>query len=313
MRLKYIKSLFLTALISITCSFSVLADEIPCNSHIKETTVSPDIDYGFIKPGEGYDHKKLEHIVVMIDDLYRNEENINIRKAACELAVISTFGQEKAYENNFYTSSTYLNENEFLRIAATFIVENHATFFGDGNDGIFLYIGKDESYYDKLVTFYEDAKSLKSRVMHLPERARAEKIHDYICDRVEYDMTLTKRPMINSYIEGKALCEDYAGLFYVLGTYCGLDVRTVYGPTTSTFHAWNEVSIDGEWSYMDVTWDDCGKNKKYLSFKDDKDHLPILHEDFLTLRKSYWDSTGMNIEQYNNAQKQKAQAANAGN
>ena len=294
-------------------SFSVMATEIPQTiCPIIETEVSPDIDYSFIKPGAGYDQQKMAHIVSMIDDLYRNEDNINIRRAACELAVISTFGQETAYENDFYVSSTYLNEKEFLRLSSTFLIENHATFFSGNNDGIFLYIGKDESFYDKLVTFYEEAKALKANVIHLPDKEKAEKIHDYICERMSYDTTLTKRPMISSFIEGKALCEDYAGLFYVLGTYCDLNVNTVYGPTTYSFHAWNEVQIDGEWYYTDLTWDDTLGNKNYLYFKEDKDHLPLLHDDFLMLRNIYRESTAMNIEQYLNYQIKKAQEQSTG-
>lgn len=52
---------------------------------------------------------------------------------------------------------------------------------------------------------------------------------------------------------GYGVCQDYAELFQAMCVQSGIPCQLVSGAPD---HAWNRVYVDGEWRYMDVTWDD---------------------------------------------------------
>ncbi|MCD8381768.1 MAG: hypothetical protein LUC30_02445 [Clostridiales bacterium] len=96
-------------------------------------------------------------------------------------------------------------------------------------------------------------------------------VYDYICSNVTYDndnlsdSTYTlKYTAYAALINGTAVCQGYATLYYRLLRELGLSVRvaTGYGGVvsedTSDYyenHAWNIVQIEGKWYYADSTWD----------------------------------------------------------
>lgn len=89
-------------------------------------------------------------------------------------------------------------------------------------------------------------------------------IHDYIIKNAEYDQTLSKDNIYNTYgalVGHTAVCEGYAkSLKYLLDEVgipcvivCGI-AQNSNGQTES--HAWNYVKIDDSWYAIDLTWDD---------------------------------------------------------
>lgn len=96
-------------------------------------------------------------------------------------------------------------------------------------------------------------------------------VYDYICSNVVYDnenlddSTYTlKYSTYAALIDGTAVCQGYASLFYRLLRELDLDVRvaTGYGGEKSEDmsnyyenHAWNIAQIDSKWYYADSTWD----------------------------------------------------------
>ena len=97
------------------------------------------------------------------------------------------------------------------------------------------------------------------------------KIYDYICSNVTYDnenlndSTYTlKYSTYAALINGTAVCQGYASLFYRLMRELDLGARvtTGYGGVASDDvsnyyenHAWNIAQIDSKWYYADSTWD----------------------------------------------------------
>ena len=61
-------------------------------------------------------------------------------------------------------------------------------------------------------------------------------------------------------VNGKGVCLAYAYGYQALAKAAGLDTRVVTGSVSSSksSHAWNYVSVDGQWLLMDATWDDDG-------------------------------------------------------
>lgn len=70
------------------------------------------------------------------------------------------------------------------------------------------------------------------------------------------------RTICGVFIKGTAVCEGYARALAYLMQKCGIECAEVAGNTiredgsNDTPHAWNIIKIDGEYYYMDVTWDD---------------------------------------------------------
>lgn len=62
-------------------------------------------------------------------------------------------------------------------------------------------------------------------------------------------------------IEGEAVCQGYATLYYALCRSMGLPVRVI----TSIDHAWNIVELSGLWYSLDSTWDGQGY-ESYLDY-----------------------------------------------
>ena len=93
-------------------------------------------------------------------------------------------------------------------------------------------------------------------------------IYRYICDNVVYDyLHLDDESYLLQYsayaaaVQGTAVCAGIADLFYYLANSAGLDARIV----TNSTHAWNFVKVDGEYYYVDATWD-LGKSETEYEF-----------------------------------------------
>lgn len=55
---------------------------------------------------------------------------------------------------------------------------------------------------------------------------------------------------------GQAVCQGYAVSFKLCMDILGIESQVILGNTPEGKHAWNAVKLDGEWYWVDVTWDD---------------------------------------------------------
>ena len=119
----------------------------------------------------------------------------------------------------------------------------------------------------------------KLQLNGLSEAKKIIKIHDYICNNVDYAYNATEEQIYTAYgalCTGKAVCQGYAVLFYRLCKEAGLSVRVISGTGNGGPHAWNIVRIGSKYYNVDCTWDGQGATtyNKYLlkSEADFKDH-----------------------------------------
>ncbi len=143
-----------------------------------------------------------------------------------------------------------------------------------------LYVDKntgmcDSFRNDKMFSMSEIDACNMSIKSHLPkidmsdadsEYMVALNIHNWLCDNVVYLPASSGDPkdhatdIYGAFVEGEAVCEGYTMAFTYLGRQYGLDCFGVFGTTVNTtddyLHSWNMVKIDGEWYFVDVTWDD---------------------------------------------------------
>lgn len=113
----------------------------------------------------------------------------------------------------------------------------------------------------------------------LSEAKKIIKIHDYICNHVDYAYNSKEEQIYTAYgalCTGKAVCQGYAVLFYRLCKEAGLSVRIISGTGNGGAHGWNIVRIGSKYYNVDCTWDGQGATtyNKYLlkSEADFKDH-----------------------------------------
>ncbi|MDR7869507.1 MAG: transglutaminase-like domain-containing protein [Tissierellaceae bacterium] len=91
------------------------------------------------------------------------------------------------------------------------------------------------------------------------------KIYDYIVQNIDYDYAkLNNYPdnylpnLDDILLKQKSICYDYASLFAGMLRSIGISTKLVMGYVKGydgSFHAWNEVYLDGKWIVVDTTFD----------------------------------------------------------
>jgi transglutaminase domain protein len=114
--------------------------------------------------------------------------------------------------------------------------------------------------------FVQDfAKNIQS----LSDEEKVAVISNYILDHVQYDDTLQNYTAYHA-LQGKAICNGYAQLFFKMAKASNLSVRYVEGKIISSgeLHAWNQVKIGDTWRSVDTTYASSAKNRKYLDLNE---------------------------------------------
>ncbi len=217
---------------------------------------------------------KQDHILVEIehvdggpaDEWYANEYdawyeyvNNNTRNEVLAHTGVPTEGDYLRYQDG--TGFAYGTHNVS--------VNNHAV----------TYINCAFSYYTTL----EDEAQMDIRVPQVmaslgftsstTDYEKIKAIHDYICANVTYDEEhkndstyMRKHTAAAALLDGTAVCQGYAVLFYRMCLECGVDVRIARGIGNGGDHGWNIVTPgDGMYYYIDTTWD-AGDPVKYTYF-----------------------------------------------
>ncbi len=103
-------------------------------------------------------------------------------------------------------------------------------------------------------------------------------VYTYFCLNYEYDYTCTYRGVDEIMESGTGLCEAYALAFRFVMDELGIPCAYVEGDTPAVYHAWNAVQLDGQWYWLDPTFDDYKAdgyrvNRQYF-LKSDEAFLP---------------------------------------
>ena len=133
--------------------------------------------------------------------------------------------------------------------------------------------------------FEAKVKSLTSGLSGKSDYEKALILHDRLAAATDYVFTDNDQNAYGALVEGKAVCAGYARAYQHLMNSAGLTAWYVSGssvnPATnkSENHAWNLVSISGNWYFTDVTWDDQGEKIYYGYFNNtsaqiNEDHTP---------------------------------------
>lgn len=82
--------------------------------------------------------------------------------------------------------------------------------------------------------------------------------HDYILENCSYDEAISipeiSHTAYGALVNGVAVCDGYAKATKQLLNDCGIEAEVV--TNTAGDHAWNYVKIEGQYYYLDTTWND---------------------------------------------------------
>jgi hypothetical protein len=129
---------------------------------------------------------------------------------------------------------------------------------------------KDKNLNDARREFNSALISITNRVSRIDgDYERVKFLHDYIISKVTYDEEAYREgdaadektqalpyTAYGALLEGKALCGGYAKLFELVMHRLGYDCEYVTGTAGGGPHAWNLIRLDGDYYYIDLTWDD---------------------------------------------------------
>lgn len=104
-------------------------------------------------------------------------------------------------------------------------------------------------------------------------------LHDAIAEKITYAYKNGREPETERWAHSivgvfskehySAVCEGYAKAFQLLLNAAGIENTYIVGIGNGVGHAWNQVKIEGEWYYVDLTWNDTGDRKNYRYFNVD--------------------------------------------
>lgn len=81
-------------------------------------------------------------------------------------------------------------------------------------------------------------------------------IHDWLIHNADYDESLKVYDPYTLLFSGVGVCQSYALAYQMLLRQAGIKSQYVTGYSRGQLHAWNLVHLDGEWTFIDPTWND---------------------------------------------------------
>jgi hypothetical protein len=157
------------------------------------------------------------------------------------------------------------------------------------------YKSKDTSSLDELQSqIYSKACEILDEIISdsMDDYQKELAVHDYIIANCTYDKgALGAIPHENensdnpygALINGQAICKGYTTAFRMFMGMLGIKCGTVHASDIDgEEHAWNTVELDGNWYYVDCTWDDPvpdtdGRAVAHTYFNVSKDFISQQH------------------------------------
>ena len=133
------------------------------------------------------------------------------------------------------------------------------------------------------------ASQITTPTMTADQKIKA--VHDWMINYANYDQSdMDVSQTLEGFMYNRtAVCAGYAKTFEYFMTVLGIPCETIEGGD----HAWNRVAVNGQWLYIDVTWDDPiytvnGVRRDKLRYnyfliteaQMNLDHMPVSYHDY---------------------------------
>lgn len=141
-------------------------------------------------------------------------------------------------------------------------------------------------------------------------------IHDYIVENCDYSLVENQLVYSSAYgalVNGEAACEGYSKAAKMLLDRAGINCAVLSGVSKNTDgtmgpHMWNAVEINGDFYYLDCTWDDPvseeGMPGMHAYFNVSTEELSATHAEFsydfacTATAENYYRKKGLYFETY---------------
>ena len=172
-------------------------------------------------------------------------------------------------------------EEEVLHKTVRSLMLDHPEFFWISGGYLYLdrssytlvsfehYNGINDEKIEKMRSSFDEEtkKILDSVPKDAGDYEKALYIHDYLVKNTSYEMRYETLPnarnelVYNAYgciVNHKSVCEGYAEAFKYLMDRLGIEAGITSGKSKSSGngHAWNYICLDGDYYWIDATWDD---------------------------------------------------------
>ncbi|MCI5649147.1 MAG: S-layer homology domain-containing protein [Fusicatenibacter sp.] len=180
------------------------------------------------------------------------------------------------------------------------------------------YTTKDGIYYVKITytfTYYttiEQENEMDTAVAELLDQLdvyddtdyeKVKAIYDYICEHTVYDYDhledadyKLKFTAYAALINGTAVCQGYAVLFYRLALEMDVDSRLIPGTGNGESHAWNIAELEETYYDLDSTWDAGKSSYRYFLKCDENFGDHTRKEEYAT--EEFYEAYPMGSEDY---------------
>lgn len=105
-------------------------------------------------------------------------------------------------------------------------------------------------------------------------------LHDWLTHNARYDYTYSYYGSDGVLLRGTGVCDSYAKASLKLLRAAGVTCEYAMGNTPGGSHAWDIVQMDGEWYWVDATWDDPGDSETAVSDKECHTYMGLTDEIF---------------------------------
>ncbi len=165
-----------------------------------------------------------------------------------------------------YTYTKYSVEDEIRRIAFSGTYTMNADEIAAMQTAI-------EDYADACISGMEDTQDDYRKVKY---------VYEYLVNHTEYNLEAKENQNICSVcVYGESVCQGYAKTMQYILNRMGIPATLVIGSVdTGEGHAWNLVSIDGDYYYVDPTWGDAYYQLDENSEQMESD-IPSINYDYL--------------------------------
>ena len=137
---------------------------------------------------------------------------------------------------------------------------------------------------DAMITFHDKVNEIISGIPanYTDDYEIALYLHDYLAANVTYTLEGDHDSAYAALVHGKAACYGYSKAYQYLLSKAGIQSQIIVGDSRGedgklSAHAWNQVWIDGECFYTDVTWDDFERATIHQYFLMSLDEISVDH------------------------------------
>lgn len=211
-----------------------------------------------------------------IEYLYSNEQNDSLKEMETEFLKSSIHPENYKKYSDFYEVCT-VPYNESLKYNLPILgFSSDSSLYAIEENDLTVYRkpqkGREADNRENIQMLWDFILNIKELTDGMNADEKISYIQDMIIDMLEYDQSGNLIHKSDEVLSKKqAVCTGYSNLFYLACINVGIPCECVGNKE----HMFNRVFINGEWNYIDCTWNDSiGSNTWYMLKKEqlDKEH-----------------------------------------